>query len=100
MAKSTNDALVQRHKQLRATLIQKHSQAGRRANRASVGIAKNKTTVEGIAVFIATRFLESAAKNAGAFANPLPSQESLSHAVCGSFLRGFLLSVQATDRTP
>jgi len=54
MAKSTNDALVQRHKQLRATLIQKHSRL------AAERIMKiKKPTVEQIAEAIAGEFLAS-----------------------------------------
>jgi hypothetical protein len=54
MAKSTNDALVQRHKELRATLIQKHSRLA-----AERIIKIKKPTVEQIAEAIATEFLAS-----------------------------------------
>ncbi len=58
MAKSTNDALVQRRKELRATLIQKHSRlAAERIVRLTD--AKKRLTVEQIAEVIAAEFLQS-----------------------------------------
>jgi len=58
MAKSTNDALVQRHKELRATLINKHSRlAAERIMR--LWESKKKPTVEQIADAIAEEFLAS-----------------------------------------
>ena len=58
MAKSSNDPLVQRHKELRATLINKHSRlAAERIVRLTD--AKKKPSVEEIAEAIAAEFLSS-----------------------------------------
>jgi hypothetical protein len=58
MAKSSNDALVQRHKELRTTLINKHSRlAAERIVR--LMDAKKKPTVEQISETIAAEFLAS-----------------------------------------
>ena len=58
MPNSTNDALVQRHKELRRTLITKHSKlAAERIVR--ILDSKKKPTVEQLAEAIATEFLES-----------------------------------------
>lgn len=58
MAKPSNDALVQRHRELRTTLIGKHSRlAAERIVRLTE--AKKKPTVEQIAEAIAAEFLAS-----------------------------------------
>lgn len=58
MPKPSNDALVQRHRELRRTLITKHSKlAAERIVR--LWESKKKPTVEQIAEAIATEFLES-----------------------------------------
>jgi hypothetical protein len=58
MPKSSNDALVQRHKELRATLINKHSKLAAEGIVRLMG-AKKKPTVEQIAETIAAEFLAS-----------------------------------------
>lgn len=58
MPNPTNDALVQRHRELRRTLITKHSKLA--AERiVSLWESKKKPTVEQIAEAIAAEFLES-----------------------------------------
>jgi hypothetical protein len=58
MPKPSNDALVQRHRELRSTLITKHSRLAA-ARIARLMESRKKHTVEEIAELIATEFLES-----------------------------------------